>query len=328
MFKACRMCAGLFLKSSGKLACECNAGYHSEIGDVNTQNVGEFLYGPLLRHIRTSFAANREPFTICAGCFVRLTRELHIEQGIDIHVEPVNYCQLSCPCCTSTLEKASKINQALSLATFSKMFTELSASKIKINDVIFVGYGEPLLHPDLPTMIRHVRDFNPSCYIVIDTNANFPPAKAESIANCGASLIKLSIDGVDQASYGAYRSGGNFEKAIKFAQALVGFIQQSKSTTKLLWKYILFSHNDSDEQIRLALQKSAELGIEIAFDVTCSPNYSQRPLSEIVKVIGSKAKITCTLDEGIMQWYLKKNNLKNVFDIDPCLIQYALKEKK
>jgi pyruvate-formate lyase-activating enzyme len=320
------MCAGLFLKASGKLACECNIGYHSEIGDANTQHVGEFMRGPLLQYVRASFAAGREPFPHCTKCFVRLTSELQMEQGIDIHIEPVNFCQLSCPYCTSTIEQPTKTRRVLPIDIFRKMLSELSTSNIKVNDAIFVGYGEPLLNPELPLMIRLVRDLYPSCYVIIDTNANFPPSKAADIANCGASLIKMSIDGVDQASYASYRRGGSFEKAIDFAKALTACCRSSGSATKLLWKYILFSHNDSDAQVREAMRKSTELGVDIAFDITCSPNYSQRPLSEILAVAGPQAKFTCTLDKGIIHWYSTTQcGIKNVFDIDSSLIRYALK---
>jgi pyruvate-formate lyase-activating enzyme len=326
MFKSCRMCAGLFIKSSGKLACECNVGYHSEIGDADAQHVGAFLRGPLLQHIRASFATGREPFPHCAKCFVRLTRELCVERGIDIHVEPVNFCQLSCPYCTATIEKATKVNRTLPLRVFQKALAEIAASAIGVNDIIFVGYGEPLLHPELPIMVQCARGLFPSCRIIIDTNANFPPSKAQAIANCGASLIKMSVDGANQATYGVYRIGGSFDKAMIFAKALAEACCASHSATRLSWKYILFNHNDGDDQIKSAVRQAAELGVEIAFDVTCSPNYSQRPLSEILAVAGPRAQFTCTLDEGIVHWFsTTQYSMKNVFDIDQSLIHYALK---
>jgi wyosine [tRNA(Phe)-imidazoG37] synthetase (radical SAM superfamily) len=300
-FKSCHLCAGLFMKSSGKLTCGCNIGYNNEIGDACAGHVGEFVQGPLLQYIRTSYISGYEPFERCARCLVRRTSEHSLARGIDIHIEPVNFCQLSCLYCTATAEKATKSQIILPSSIIRKMFTELSTSGVLVNSVIFVGYGEPLFNPELPTMIQFVRSCYPLCEISIDTNANFIATKAADIANCGASLIKLSIDGVDQVSYGAYRNGGNFEKAINFARVLAESCRSSGSTTRLLWKYILFNHNDSDEQIRKALQMSIDLGIEISFDVTCTPNYSRRPLSQIRALAGSQVKFTCTLDERIMR---------------------------
>jgi len=303
IFKSCHICTGLFLKSSGKLTCGCNVGYHVEIGDVHTEHLGKFIQGPLLQHIRTSFDAGYEPFNRCSQCLVRRTAEHHLAQGIDIHIEPINVCQLSCPYCTATCEKSTRFPIHLPLNTLCKAFTELLASNVQVNNVIFVGYGEPLLNQELPNMVQFVRKCYPSCNISIDTNANFMPTKAASITNCGANLIKVSIDGVDQISYETYRKGGNFEKAINFTRALTESCRSSGSMTKILWKYILFNHNDSNEQIRKALHISASLGVEISFDVTCTPNCSQRPLSEILAITGPKTKFTCTLDEKIM-WQL------------------------
>ena len=75
----------------------------------------------------------------------------------------------------------------------------------------FYFQGEPLLHPDLPTMIREAHEAG--LYTLLSTNAQaLSPELAEALVQAGLNRIIVSMDGLTEESYGAYRIGGSLEK--------------------------------------------------------------------------------------------------------------------
>jgi len=75
----------------------------------------------------------------------------------------------------------------------------------------FYFQGEPLLHPDLPQMIREAHE--QGLYTILSTNAQaMTPALAEALVQAGLNRIIISMDGLTQQTYNAYRIGGDIEQ--------------------------------------------------------------------------------------------------------------------
>ena len=76
----------------------------------------------------------------------------------------------------------------------------------------FYFQGEPLLNKDLATMIAEAHEAG--LYTIVSTNAQaMTEEMTEALVQAGLSRIIVSMDGLTQATYGAYRIGGNIEKA-------------------------------------------------------------------------------------------------------------------
>jgi molybdenum cofactor biosynthesis enzyme MoaA len=172
---------------------------------------------------------------------------------------------------------------------------EMHRAGLVAASVALVGFGEPLFNSRCHDMARLARELFPSARIFMDTNGNFGDRRATEIADCGLSDIRLGIDGCDQESYVAYREKGSFAKAYAFAGKLADAIRKTGSSTEAVWKYILFRHNDRDEQIALAIKLAADIGMPITFDRTVGHLASTRPMAEIQKLIG-EVKIGCNVD--------------------------------
>jgi hypothetical protein len=71
-----------------------------------------------------------------------------------------------------------------------------------------------------------------------------------------------SIDGSDQASYEIYRVDGSFEMAIEFMKAAATAARTSVSPMKIVWKYVIFEHNDAPEQMLAAQEMGQEFGLD------------------------------------------------------------------
>ena len=174
---------------------------------------------------------------------------------------------------------------------------DLHRASMCVDSVAFVGFGEPLFNSDVPRMASLSRSLFPSAYIFLNSNANFGERRAEEIADCGLNEIRLGIDGMDQISYESYRRKGDFAKAFSFARRLAASIRQKNSATRAVWKYILFRHNDRDDQLAAALSMADEIGIPIIFDLTVGHLASPRNLEDIQHILGSRP-IGCNIDQA------------------------------
>ncbi len=290
-FGGCFMCYGLFLKADGTLGCSSQVGYYADLGNIKDLNTAEHINGPLLRYIRESFKAGYEPFSMCSRCVTKSMDypESDLDDGVTLHIEPSNRCNLWCDVCICTRERNSANTPArvdLDYDAFEKMMRELHEAGVTVNGLSIAGYGEPLFNSDTPRMCMLARSLYPNATITIDTNANFGLKRAKELANCGFSEIRLALDGVDQQSYEGYREGGNFEKALNFSRHLLQNVRETQSPTKVVWKYILFEHNDKDEHLRAAATLANEIGAELVFSKSAGIRASTRSLDEIYALVG------------------------------------------
>lgn len=303
-FQGCTQLNQLFLKADGKISCSCMR-YWDILADAKETNIGKFANGELMRYIRESFSEGYEPFAICGGCASRWT-ETKIEmeiKSVGLHIEPSSQCNLYCEACTCTFERLSDNppkRVTLDFATFEKVLCDIVEAGLGVSYIAFVGFGEPLFNSRVPDMARLARSLFPTTRLFLDTNGNFGDRRAEELADCGLDEIRLGLDGMDQQSYVAYRKNGDFAKAFNFARKLAAAIREKNSATKAVWKYILFRHNDRDDQIAAAVRMADEIGIPIIFDLTVGEIASSRTMDEIQTVVGAHA-LGCNIDRTAVE---------------------------
>ena len=298
-FKGCTQVYQLFVKSNGLLSCSCMR-YWDILADTREIDAGEFFNGKIMQFIRECFAEGCEPFPFCEGCPSRLSSfdtTDRIYKWIDLHIEPSNQCNLFCEACLCTYERSTSNPPArlsLDYDLYEKTLREVHRAGLSLRNLALVGFGEPLFNSRTPDMARLGRQLFPNAHIFVDTNANFGKRRAEDLANCGINEIRLALDGVDQMSYEIYRSNGKFDRALQFSRELAQAIRDTKSSTRAIWKYILFNHNDSNKQILTAVQLAADIGIPIIFDCTVGHNASLRTPAELEALVG--VPFGCNID--------------------------------
>jgi radical SAM protein with 4Fe4S-binding SPASM domain len=128
---------------------------------------------------------------------------------ISVGVELTNNCNLKCTECItgSGLMKRGKGFMPVSL--YNRILSELSYYLLNVN---LYFQGEPLLHPDIVSFITASRGI----YSVISTNGHYlSEEKSYDIVKSGLKKIIISLDGLDQETYNAYRRNGDIKKVIK-----------------------------------------------------------------------------------------------------------------
>ncbi len=216
-------------------------------------------------------------------------------QRVDcLQIEPSFLCNLDCPSCAGSESFRRSINYSpfkrketksppynMPKEMFKKIIDDLHNSQITIGWIDLEGRGEPLMNKDIFEMIRYAKG-KYDCPIVVVTHANFK--FNEEIVESGLDKIIASVDGARQSSYERYRKGGDLQKALNFMRHIVSYKKLKRmNTPQVVWKYILFEWNDSDEEIIEAQRYADEIEVdEILFVRTRMPDpgYSTKYFTE------------------------------------------------
>ncbi len=124
-------------------------------------------------------------------------------------IEPTNGCNLRCVMCPNSLpERPATVR--LDLPLYRSLLTQVQGT---VYDANLHHRGEPLLHPDLPRMIREARSAGIATRL--HTNATLlDEAKGLALLEAGLNLISFSFDGFTPETYAAIRRGADFHRTL------------------------------------------------------------------------------------------------------------------
>jgi hypothetical protein len=93
------------------------------------------------------------------------------------------------------------------------------------------------------------------------------------LVRSGIDEVTFSIDGATAASYAKYRRRGDFEKAIRNLRTAADEKRSAGRDLPFInWRYILFVHNDSDEEMNRARHLASDMGVDrLCWELTDHP---------------------------------------------------------
>jgi MoaA/NifB/PqqE/SkfB family radical SAM enzyme len=106
-----------------------------------------------------------------------------------LQLEPTTACNLDCPFCLRR-----SLNRSEEFISFNDYRQIIDKSKSRF--LTLHGWGEPLLHPDLPAMIRYAAGKKIS--VNFTTNGTLLPGKVEDLLNSGLDIIAFSFPDVKE----------------------------------------------------------------------------------------------------------------------------------
>lgn len=169
-----------------------------------------------------------------------------------LYVEPSTYCNLRCPRCPRTEFPDSYKLTHLDIDVLQRTLkSELWKS---LKTVEYGGnYGDPLMHPKLKEMVSMTRSIHPEVVQLIHTSGNrdssFWGELLEFLSE--KDQVLLSIDGLEDTN-SVYRVGSKW-------QWIEGALKLCPQKVRTIWKYIVFSHNES--QIFEAIKMAKDFGV-------------------------------------------------------------------
>lgn len=262
----CRILRSLYLRANGEIPCDDDFGEQMVLGwaPKNSAFSPKSLFNnEKYLHIVDSFKDGAMPWgRICDRCALNRKTDPpdnHLAQRVISYfqIETTLACSLKCPGCSRASQLKSRPGpHMLDLRQLQSVVSGLKSEGYVVHNIDYCGQGEPLDHPDFRKVADITRTAYPAAHQRIITNGNH--SYASKLSGVFVEELMVSIDGATQASYEQYRIGGNLEKAITFTRdAKVADPKQ-----KVVWKYILFDHNDSIEEIAIAEKLAQEIGVD------------------------------------------------------------------
>lgn len=256
--------------SDGTVVCACiDAAKTNPLGNVMEQSFEEIWNGPAYVDTRRKIIEDIEQIPICRSCPNRVPNPPANPEAIDsvpkpkaLFLESVAACNLACPGCDRDAIEGTRTKLVLDTDVMKKVITEMSPELEYLE--YHVG-GENFMHKDSYEVIRHAKTVNPGVFILSSTNGHYFKTEDQrrEVVESGIDCLIFSIDGTDQESYERYRVGGNFQKVIDNMRGVLEWREKLGSKTPyIVWRYILFDWNDSDEEMEKARTMAQELGVD------------------------------------------------------------------
>jgi MoaA/NifB/PqqE/SkfB family radical SAM enzyme len=180
-----------------------------------------------------------------------------------IRLEVSSVCQLRCPVCPNA---QGRIQKSVVGAGFLKFddFKRLVDENTQVVGIELSNWGEALLNPQLPQILRYAYQKKIRVYLSNGVNLNHASEEVlESLVKYNVQNIRVSIDGASQEVYQKYRIGGDFEKVIQNIQKINEYKQKYKvERPHLSWQFVIFGHNEHEIKAAKKLARELEMIFE------------------------------------------------------------------
>jgi len=276
--------------ANGDIVCSCHDSAGRQVyGNVYRDRIADIYNGPLYQDLRR-WQLTTKPGAWCpvlqAECAGRMSRATP-RDGLTgrvvrkLQLEPTSYCNLKCPACPVTYfhtdpgfpdDRANLLPLEVMLSVVDQL--------PDLEWILFYDYGEPFLHKDAIPFLQTVRRQRPD--VLLHTSTNGLALNPKKIGALAAEplidLIVFSIDGAWPESYRRYRVNGNLQRALANMEALVRACEQAGTADRveIIWQYILFEWNDSDEEVAETRRRAADIGVPLKWVFTHSEGASKR----------------------------------------------------
>lgn len=267
----------------GRVVCGCADPYAKRVlGDLRTTALADVWRGETASALRRDLNAGGSSF--CGDCPLKLPLEADEappQRDLDagtlpsrLYIECTAACNISCyQACCAPESGITRTRQAgmLDWDVFTRIVDEAGPSLGRID---FFNYGEAFLHKRAVEMCEYIKTRYPHIYLYTSTNGlALTEEKARRLVHSGIDEVTFSIDGSTPETYARYRRRGRFEVALANLRAMADEkARAGRDVPHINWRYILFTWNDSDEEMTRARRMADEIGVDrLCWEITDHP---------------------------------------------------------
>jgi MoaA/NifB/PqqE/SkfB family radical SAM enzyme len=126
-----------------------------------------------------------------------------------LYLETTNRCNLPCTTCPRTFEE---LEPAANMSW--DLFRSIVDQYPAISRVVLHGVGEPLMVPNLPRMIRYLKERG--TYVLFNTNGTLlNERRGRDLIASGLDELRVSLDAAEPVAFKAVRGKDAFDKIVK-----------------------------------------------------------------------------------------------------------------
>ena len=195
-------------------------------------------------------------------------------------IEPTVHCTLKCRGCIHGKEDMNKFRTS-GFLDIERLKSWIAPHLPQIKNIRYYNYGETFIHPKAIEFCAFVKKETPEISLTVATNG-MPlnsMEKRRQLIRSGVDALYFSIHGSCQHSVEQYMTDKfDFEKMMEILSDLAAMRKEmGQNKPELVWKYILFEWNDTDEHIRRAKDLACRAGVDsVLFTLTSAPSPSKR----------------------------------------------------
>ncbi len=174
-----------------------------------------------------------------------------------VSIEPASVCNLSCPQCPVGKGDIQREKKFMDIETYRALLDELRKTTAMLS---LYFQGEPLMHSRFMEFVRMASERK--IYTQTSTNAQLLSGEVcRGLVSGGLDRILISLDGIDQESYGKYRRGGELQKVEEAIRTLNRVRREAGSNRPfIIVQFLVLRHNR--EQVPLMRKRARQLGAD------------------------------------------------------------------
>jgi radical SAM protein with 4Fe4S-binding SPASM domain len=201
---------------------------------------------------------------------------------VELMIEPVNACNLSCPTCPTGQGALNRPRRAMTLPEFKKIVDGLNGASCRF---FLWNYGEPLLNRDLPEMVRYAGAAGISCRVSTNGELLVSQELCRELVASGLEHLIVCVDGADAETHARFRRGSDYAAVIAGLRNLFSVRRAAGSSVPAVELQFLVMRHNARQRHRmraLARELGADIYSEKAVGIDCNAPEFQRLAAELV----------------------------------------------
>lgn len=175
---------------------------------------------------------------------------------IGLILDPSSACGLRCPMCPVSFEEPVRERTLLDWDLFERIVEELGPYLFFVD---LFNWGEPLLHKQLPRMLRKLREYEIDVRLSSSLSVKLDDDALDALVE-NLDWLTVSIDGFSQKTYETYRRGGDLALALANLERIAARKRALRlRTPHVEWQYLVFSFNE--HELDAARAHAKKLGV-------------------------------------------------------------------
>jgi radical SAM protein with 4Fe4S-binding SPASM domain len=183
-----------------------------------------------------------------------------------LQIEPTNFCNLACTVCPSGRNELKRERRHMTLDEFKSIVDDMEDYLLFL---VMWDWGEPLLNPQLPAMIRYANERD--IRTVTSTNGHFLNDESflEDLLTSGLSTLIVAIDSLSSDNYEMYRKKGSLNKVLDGLKRIITIRNRTGAKTEIVLRMVIMKQNE--HELSLMRKTARELGVDRFTVKTANP---------------------------------------------------------